>query len=96
MTIADLMEKRADGIFMDNPVLKCDLIAMDAMDGKILFDTYRNKKETIAKYSSGKVISLWADCRHIRGVGFGDYFKAVMKCYVSHDSWKEEQDGCDA
>ena len=92
MTVADLLEKRQRGIFTDDKILKCELIAMDAMDGKILFDTYRHKKETVAKYSSAEIISLWADVRLCRGVGYGDYFKTVMKCYVAHDSWETDEE----
>ena len=65
---------------------RCDVVK----DGKILFDTSKNKTEYISKYSNGEIDCLWADVKHIKGVAFGDYFKAVMKCYVVHDSWKSE------
>lgn len=87
MTIADLLEKREKGIFKDDKVLKCDLIALDAKDGKILFDTSRNKSELINGYSNGEVLSLWADCKLHRGI-YGDSFVPIMKCYVSHNSWE--------
>lgn len=78
------------GIFKDDKALKGELVALDAKDGKILFDTRRNKTEHIEKYLTGEICSLWADVVLVRGVGFGDYFKPIMKCYVYHDSWVKE------
>ena len=96
MTISDLLDKKARGIFTDDEVLRGELIALDSMDGKILFDTYRNKAEHIQKFLRGEVVALWADVRLCRGVSFGDYFKPVMKCYVRHGSWERgEADGTD-
>ena len=91
MTVSDLLNKKARGIFSDDVLLKGELIALDSKDGKILFDTSKNKTEYISKYSNGEIDCLWADVKHIKGVAFGDYFKAVMKCYVVHDSWKSER-----
>lgn len=88
MTISDLLDKKTRGIFTDNEILKCELIALDAKNGKILFDTEKNKREYIEQYKTGKVIALWADLRK-RNSAWNDYFVPVMKCYVSHDSWKE-------
>jgi len=92
MTVSDLLDKKAKGIFSDDVLLKGELIALDSKDGKILFDTSKNKREYISKFSSGEIDCLWADVKHIKGVAFGDYFKAVMKCYVIHDSWKAESE----
>ena len=89
MTISDLLYKKVRGIFSDDEVLKCELIALDAKDGKILFDTLKNKREYIEQYKTGEVIALWADIRKGRGYSWNVYFKPIMKCYVSHDSWKE-------
>lgn len=86
MTISDLIEKRSEGMFRD-AILQCELIALDARDGKILFDTRKNKREHINKFLSGTVISIWADARRVEIGGYSDYFKPVMKCYVSHNSW---------
>ena len=44
MTINDLLGVNPHGIFKDDTVLKGDFIALDAKDGKVLFDTSRNKK----------------------------------------------------
>lgn len=87
MTIADLIYQKDDGLYITDALLKGTLIALDAKDGKILFDTTKNKSEYIAKYAHGKVDCLWADVRKVESV-FGDYFKPVTKCYVLHDSWK--------
>lgn len=88
MTISDLLDKKVRGIFTDDKVLKCELIALDAKDGKVLFDTAKNKREYIEQYKAGEVTSLWADMRKRSGA-WNNYFVPVMKCYVSHDSWKE-------
>lgn len=88
MTISDLLDKKTRGIFTDNEILKCGLIALDAKDGKILFDTEKNKREYIEQYKAGKVVALWADMRK-RNSAWYNYFVPVIKCYVSHDSWKE-------
>lgn len=89
MTLSDLLDKKNKGIFYDDAVLKCGLIALDSKNGKILFDTHKNKEEYYEKYKSGEVISLWSDVRLIKGIGYGDSFKPVMKCYVLHDSWEK-------
>lgn len=92
MTIADLIEIKRDTPFIGEKTLKCDLIALDGKDGKMLFDTARNKREQIEKFFGGEVIALWADVKLKKGIAFGDYFVPVMKCYVSHNSWGKEQE----
>ena len=92
MTIADLIEIKRDTPYVGGKALKCELIAFDGKDGKILFDTARNKRNQIEKFFEGEVIALWADVKLKKGVGFGDYFVPVMKCYVSHNSWGKEQE----
>ena len=89
MTISDLLDKKVRGIFSDDAVLKCGLIALDAKDGKVLFDTAKNKREYIEKFKTGEVVSLWADVQKKGGTGWNACFIPTMKCYVSHDSWKE-------
>lgn len=91
MTVSDLLDKKVRGIFSDDALLKGELIALDSKDGRILFDTSKNKREYINKFSKGEITCLWADVKYIKGVAFGDYFKAVMKCYVVHDSWLAER-----
>ena len=92
MTVAELLSIKARGIFIDDGqvIFHGDLIALDGMTGRSLFDTRRSKKETITKYSSGEIISLWADVRWCKST-FGDYIMPVMKCYVAHDSWKKQE-----
>lgn len=88
MTISDLLDKKSRGIFSDDKILKCELIALDAKDGRILFDTLRHTRTHIDKFKNGEILSLWADMRS-KGLGeWNNYFIPVMKCYVSHDSWK--------
>lgn len=88
MRLADLMGINPNGIFTDDVILQGDVIALDGKSGKKLFDTRINKREYIKKYMGAEVTKVWADVQLIRGVGFGDYFRPVMKCYLSHDSWK--------
>ena len=91
MIISDLLDNQEHGIFTNDKVLKSDLIALDAKDGRILFDTSKNKREYIEKFKTGQVLSIWADLRH-RGLGgWNGYYEPVIKCYVSHDSWKEAE-----
>ncbi|MBR6271387.1 MAG: hypothetical protein IKR26_04465 [Lachnospiraceae bacterium] len=72
-------------------MLRGDLIVLDAKDGKILFDTSRNKREWINSFANGEILSLWADAKPIRGV-YGKCFKPVIKCFVCHDSWKRGEE----
>ena len=90
MIISDLLDKKVKGIFTDDKVLKCELVALDAKDGRILFDTAKNKREYIEQFKTGEILSLWADLRQ-RGIdSWNEYYVPIIKCYVSHDSWKEK------
>lgn len=89
MKLAELMDKNPRSIFANEIIFKGDMVALDGKNGKKLFDTRVNKREYVNKFMNAEVISLWADVRLIKGIGFGDYFRPVMKCYLSHDSWKE-------
>ena len=91
MKVKDLIEK-ADTL-NDDVILKSALIALDAHNGRILFDTTKNKKIYIRKYLNGEILALWSDVRYCKGIGYGDYFKPVTKCYVKHNSWEGTQDG---
>jgi hypothetical protein len=91
MIISDLLDKQVRGIFIDDKILKGTLIALDGKDGRILFDTSKNKSEYIEQFKTGQVLDIWADLRR-RGLGgWNVYYEPVIKCYVSHDSWKEEE-----
>lgn len=93
MLISELLDKKVRGLFTDDKVLKCELVALDAKDGKILFDTAKNKREYIEQFKTGEILSLWADLRQ-RGIGPGSgYYEPIIKCYISHDSWKENSNG---
>lgn len=88
MIISDLLDKKVRGIFSDDAVLKCELVALDAKDGRVLFDTAKNKREYIEQYKTGEVVSLWADVKKKGVGGWCSYVVPVIMCYVSHDSWK--------
>lgn len=87
MIISDLVDTKVRGALFDHELLKCGLVAHDAKDGKILFDTAKNKREYIEQYKTGEVVALWADTQR-RANPYGSYYVPVIKCYVSHDSWK--------
>lgn len=63
------------------------IIAYNGMDGKILFDTSKNKKEYVDKYNKGEVLAIWADMKQYDST-FGGYYKPILKCYVSNRSWE--------
>lgn len=88
MIISDLVDAKVRGALFDLELLKCELIALDAKDGHILFDTAKNKKEYIEQYKTGEVTALWADIRRRGSCEWNTYFEPVLKCFVSHDSWK--------
>lgn len=89
MKVSDLVDAKVRGAFYDHELLKCNLVAHDAKNGKLLFDTAKNKREYIEKFKTGEVVALWADTQR-RGNEYGSYYVPVIKCYVSHDSWKED------
>lgn len=89
MKLKDLLEVEP-GVWQSRPIFEGEIIALDGRDGKVLFDSRRNKQEHIQKYREGKVIMLWPDVRCVK-VALGNHFVPVMKCYLSHDSWKEDE-----
>ena len=70
--------------------VKGRLIALDAANGKILFDTRQHKSDYIAKFNNGIVLCIFADAKKRNGHGFGDFFEPVISCYVSNESWLRE------
>ena len=91
MRIEDLLCVQPRGIFEGDYPLKSHLIALDGKDGKVLFDTSRNKQDFIEKYYKAEVSTLWADCKKVNGT-YGDFFKPVMKCFVYHNSWERSDE----
>ena len=87
MKVSDLLDVQVHGIFNDK-ALKSDLVALDGRTGKVIFDTSKNKREYIEKFFDGEVLCLWADVKLFKGT-YGDFFKPIMKCYVSHKSWEK-------
>lgn len=92
MIISDLLDKQVTSIFTIDKILKGDLIALDGKNGRILFDTSKNKREYIEQFKTGQVLAIWADVSHRGFGGWNEYYVPVIKCYVSHDSWKETED----
>lgn len=88
MKVADLL-KKADPV-LSSEICSERLVAYDAMNGKILFDTKRNTKAHIEKFFNGTVVSLWPDAlSNKRGESC---IRLVLKCYVTHGSWEGEWD----
>lgn len=61
------------------------IIAKNAYNGKVLFDSRKNNKKYIEKYHNGIVLHIWAD------IGSTSYdktcYSGVIKCYVRNESW---------
>lgn len=87
MLVADLIGKMNYYGFTDK-VAKSRVIALDAKDSKILFDTGKNKQEYIDKFMSGRIIHLLSDVVHLGNSETIVHIDPVIKIYVSHDSWK--------
>ena len=88
MLVADLIGKSEPYGYPDK-VAKARVIALDAKDSKILFDTGKNKPEYIDQFMKGEIVSLWADVIHIGSSKMIVHIDPVIKIYVSHDSWKK-------
>ncbi len=63
------------------------VIALDAMNGKVLFDTWKNKRKHIEKFFDGEVTALWGDVV-VKETEFTSQICPVLKCYVTHGSWE--------
>ena len=87
MLVADLVGK-SEYYGYPRTVAKARVIALDAGNCSILFDTMRNKPEYIDQFMKGEIVSLWADVVHIGSLGSIVHLDPVIKIYVSHDSWK--------
>ena len=61
------------------------IIAINAYNGKVLFDSRKNNKKYVEKYYNGIVLHIWAD------IGSTSYdktcYSGVIKCYVRNKSW---------
>ena len=96
MKVSDLMKPKMNKYGLeDSKILQSNrVIALDGKDGKILFDTYKNKSAYIEKYMSAEVISIWASNKE-RGsyCGYsGTYFQPCTMLYLSHDSWQKKEE----
>lgn len=69
------------------------MIALDGKDGKILFDTRKNKEEFIQKYHDGEILGIWVDLKLTKHSGFASSdVEAVLMCYVSHNTWRADNE----
>lgn len=88
MKVADLL-KKTDSVFSSR-ICSERLIAYDAMNGNILFDTKRNTKAHVEKFFNGTVVSLWPDT--LPNKRWESCIRLVLKCYVTHGSWEGGQE----
>ena len=84
MKVADLVEERICP--WGRKLCEGRVIALDGMDDKVLFDTWKNRTY-IKKYFSGEVVALWADVC-VETSYPTSVIRPCIKCYVKHDSWK--------
>lgn len=92
MKVKDILAPRPEGIFIDDKIMKSDVVGIDAMTGHILFDTRKNKEEYVAQYMNGEISSMWASFRCNDGLGYSEYITPIVKCFIHHDSWKESEE----
>lgn len=85
MKVADLVAERI-GSF-ERKICDGRLIALDAKDGRVLFDTWKNTSKYIEAYINGEVCALWADVC-VKNEYPTSVIWPCIKCYVRHDSWK--------
>jgi hypothetical protein len=90
MKISDLIVGKTNELFDFNTLLEGRLIALDAYDGKILFDTRNNGKDYISRFLDGEIIKIWSDVKLMKST-FGDYVVPVTKVYISHRSWLKDE-----
>ena len=95
LTVSDLIEERPDdsGYLLTCCLYHNRLIALDAGNGKILFDTAKNKKEFIEKYYPGNISAMWVEMREWNGhsPGYGpQVYQPVLMAFVDHNSWIED------
>lgn len=71
LKVKDILERSHDRV-----------IGMSAMDGHILFDTYKNTKERVGLYSDFVVVSLWGDVRADDKGGFAHRVCPYLALYI--------------
>ena len=92
LTVADLLEDRRD-ISSRSTMFHGRMIAKDAGDGKIVFDTRRHKQEYISRFYGDTVCSMWVEMREIwKPAGFMASYEAVLCCYIHHIEKNKETD----
>lgn len=89
MKVFDILGTIPEGIYKGGKIMKSDVVGLDSMTGRILFDTRKNKEEYVAQYMNGEILAMWASFRCNDGLGYSEYITPIMKCYIHHDSWKE-------
>ena len=87
MRVGELLDRKQNEYSTYSDLVVSRVIALDAKDGKVLFDTSRNKKEFVEKFYRGVVIHIWADVSVTNTCSYDPYIRPVIKIYVSHRSW---------
>lgn len=65
-------------------ILQGRLIARDARDGSIVFDTNTNLKEYIDKYDDVEVLDIWSEIKIKKNIGFGNAAEPAILIYIKH------------
>ena len=85
MTVFDLLAPHK-GIFdLDEVQCKSRVIAYDGKDGKIVFDTNKNKEKFYRKFMSCEILSIWADAKRFEGIGYGCTFEPLICVFLKHE-----------
>lgn len=93
MILKDLMGKREkESKFLSETILQGRVIAMDGCDGKVLFDTKKNKPNYIKKFMSAEVTTIWSSTKEMFADSefSGAVYQPCTMIYLAHNSWKED------
>lgn len=63
----------------------------DIDTGKILFDSFHDRDETIAKFSEYNVISMWAEVVTQSGTGFNQVARPTIKIKLKGNGENDEE-----
>ena len=84
LTVGDLLEDRRD-VYSRSTMYHGRMIAKDAVSGKILFDTRKNKRPFVEKFFEDTIRAMCVEMREVwKPSGFAATYEAVLCCYIHH------------
>lgn len=84
LTVGDLLEERKD-YYSKSTMFNGRVIARNAFDGRIRFDTRNNKREFVATFFDYSVRAMWVEMREVlKPNGYICTYEPVLCCYISH------------